>query len=397
MKIINAPKKILVVGISLKVGGIERALVEQVNSLANKGYYVDLLLFSKSGPYLREVDGRVNVLSDLKLFKYISLTQKEAKNKGFLTFIFRSFFAMIVKIYGFPFFWKFMKLFFVNYGIYDYAISYFQNGNLRSLYCGCNEFVLDKVIAKKKIAWIHSDYILGKICNDYNNLLYKRFDAVVNVSYSMKQKFDNLGIVPTEKSFVVYNRFDSKSCIKKSMEFKVNRVYSPFTIVTVGRLEKGKGIDQLFLIAKELRNRGLKFHWQFIGCGVLDKWCHEFVKEYDLWNYIQLKGQVHNPYPYIREAQLLVSGSLSETFGLSIVESQVLKTPVLAYQYEAIDELISNHYNGIVCNTFGKLQYELEMLITNEEAYSSLKKKTQLLMDYNIENDLQINNLFNSI
>ena len=45
-------KKILFVCYSLKVGGIERALVEQVNYLAREGEDVTLFLFTISGHYL---------------------------------------------------------------------------------------------------------------------------------------------------------------------------------------------------------------------------------------------------------------------------------------------------------------------------------------------------------
>ena len=62
--------KVLFVGISLKVGGIERALLDQVNDLAVRGYQVDLFLFSHTGAYIKDLDSRVNLLSEGKLIKY---------------------------------------------------------------------------------------------------------------------------------------------------------------------------------------------------------------------------------------------------------------------------------------------------------------------------------------
>ena len=72
-------KKIIFVCYSLKVGGIERALVEQFNYLAKDGEDVTLYLFTISGQYLHDVDKRVKIIGNMPIFKYFSLTQKEAK------------------------------------------------------------------------------------------------------------------------------------------------------------------------------------------------------------------------------------------------------------------------------------------------------------------------------
>ena len=198
-------KKILIVGFSLKVGGVERALVEQLKAIDYSEYKVDLFLFSHFGPYLSDIPEQVNLLPESGILKYYGLTQNDSK-RSVLGFLVRSALALIAKKKGAP--WllsRLLKHICIN-SEYDAAISYFHNGSLNSLYCGCNELVLDRVNAKKKITWIHSDYIVGKLHNDYNDNLYRRFDAVVNVSHPMKEKFDSLAITPASRSFVVYNR-----------------------------------------------------------------------------------------------------------------------------------------------------------------------------------------------
>ena len=166
-------KKILFVCYSLKVGGIERALVEQINYLAKRGENVTLFLFTISGQYLCDVDKRVKIIGNMPIFKYLSLTQKEAKQKSAFAYCIRSFFAILVKIVGFPILWKILKPFIPSIGYYDIAISYSLNVSLKSLYCGCPEFVLEKVKSRKKIAWMHADYKRANIACTYNNSLYK--------------------------------------------------------------------------------------------------------------------------------------------------------------------------------------------------------------------------------
>lgn len=330
-----------------------------------------------------------NVIGNMFLFKYLSLTQKEAKEKGLFFYLIRSFFAIVVKIIGFPNLWKILKPFIHCIGQYDVAISYTQNLSLKSLYCGCPEFVIDKVKAHKKIAWIHADYQKAKIANEYNDSLYKHFDKVINVTERMKRKFDSLNVIPKEKSEFIYNRFNADQIQQKSRLYEVPYNQGLFNIVSVCRLEKEKGVDQLMMIAKCLHDKGLNFCWNFVGTGVLADWCKEFIEKSDLDNNVNLLGQKANPYPYIYNADLFVSGSLTETFGISILEALVLGVPTLAYRFEAIDEVLKDS-NGLVADSFNDMQEEIEKLITDQSYYERLKARTHVLLDYNNLNSEQI-------
>lgn len=382
-------KKILFVCYSLKVGGIERALVEQVNYLARAGEDVTLFLFTISGQYLCDVDKRVKIIGNMPLFKHLSLTQKEAKKKSVSVYCIRTFFAILVKILGFPTLWKILKPFIPSIGYYDIAISYTLNVSLKSLYCGCPEFVLEKVKSQKKIAWIHADYKRANIACTYNNTLYKSFDEIVNVTECMKKKFDTLKLIRDDKSIYIYNRFNSEQILLKAKSHEVAYVHGIMNIITVGRLEKEKGTDQLMYVAKRMHDKGIKFCWYFVGTGVLDEWCKGFIDVNKMDVCVKLLGQKNNPYPYIKNANLFVSGSLSETFGLSILEALVLGTPSIAYKFDAINEVL-DETNGLVVDSFEKLGDVIEGVINNDLIYKELKKKTHILKDYNKYNAEQI-------
>lgn len=378
-------KRILFVCYSLKVGGIERALVEQVNYLAREGEDVTLFLFTISGQYLCDVDKRVKIIGNMPLFKYLSLTQKEAKKKSVSAYCIRTFFAILVKIMGFPTLWKILKPFIPSIGYYDIAISYTLNVSLKSLYCGCPEFVLEKVKSQKKIAWIHADYKRANIACTYNNTLYKSFDEVVNVTECMKKKFDTFKLISDDKSKFIYNRFNSEQILQKAKSHEVPYVQGIMNIITVGRLEKEKGTDQLMYVAKRMHDKGIKFCWYFVGTGVLDEWCKWFISANKMDMCVKLLGQKNNPYPYIKNANLFVSGSLSETFGLSILEALVLGTPSIAYRFDAINEVLDDT-NGLVVDSFENLGYVIEKLINNNLIYRQLKRNTHVLVDYNKQN-----------
>lgn len=378
-------KKIIFVCYSLKVGGIERALVEQINYLAKRGENVTLFLFTISGQYLCDVDKRVKIIGNMPIFKYLSLTQKEAKQKSAFAYCIRSFFAILVKIVGFPILWKILKPFIPSIGYYDIAISYSLNVSLKSLYCGCPEFVLEKVKSRKKIAWMHADYKRANIACTYNNSLYKSFDEVVNVTECMKKKFDTFKLISDDKSIFIYNRFNSVQILQKAKSHDVSYVQGIMNIITVGRLEKEKGTDQLMNIAKRMYDKGFEFCWYFVGTGVLDEWCKAFIDANKMNTCVKLLGQKDNPYPYIKNANLFISGSLSETFGLSILEALVLETPSIAYRFDAINEVL-DETNGLVVDSFEELEQAIEKLIKNGLIYEQLRRKAHVLVDYNKQN-----------
>lgn len=380
-------KKILFVSRTMGTGGIERALLNQLYNLEPYKYKIDLMLFNPCGVYMREIPSYVHVLKSNWLLRCTALSQAETKSHA-VQFLCRGFFAVCAKIFGSEKVYKVIFRTIKTLGEYDFAISYQNNIGDKTLYFGCNMFVLNKVIANRKIAWVHADYSglgLNTVISDKE---YKKFDAVVQVSQTMKEKFERLNIIPVSKSFVVYNRIPVDMILAASAEdIEIERV--KFTIVTVCRMDKLKSVYELCKVAKWLKHENCKFVWYFLGNGPEYKRCKEYVKNNNLQENVMLMGEIANPYPYIKEADLLVSGSVIETFGLSILEAMILKTPVAAIRYEAIDEIICSGENGVVAEDFEGLMREIKKCILDSVYYNKRKKHTVLHCDYNRLNQEQ--------
>lgn len=378
-------KKILFVAQSLKVGGVERALVEQVNELSQTED-VTLFLFARTGEYLTELKEEVNLICGNWILNCIGRTRRESRINPFVYFI-RNGCAYWVKMFGMKPIYKFLFTFTKRFIGYDIAISYVNDQSKYSLYGGCNQFVINNVSAKKKIAWIHSDpRRLEQDClSDY-----AKFDLIVNVSQTMKSEFDKLKIVPNEKSVCVYNRLNVEDIVAKS------NIANPYgnqglKILTVGRLEELKGTKDLLMIAKRLVDDNIDFTWYFLGDGVLYSFCEEYIHKNRMKRNVVLLGKKNNPYPYIAHADVCVSGSQTETFGISIIEALLLKTPVIALKYSAIDEVLDSS-NGIVCQSYDDIYHTLRELGGDFNSQGILLPP-KLLIDYNNLNNVQINKI----
>lgn len=373
-------RNILFVNRSMGTGGVERALLNQLYSLDPNEYKIDLLLFNPCGAYLSKLPPYVHVLHPNCLLKCVALTRAESQGH-ILHFLSRNFFAVCAKIFGSKILYKIILKTQKKLEKYDYAISYQNNIGDRSLYFGCNMFVLDRVIADKKIAWVHADYSGLGLSNEVSDEEYKKFDAVVQVSETMKKKFDSMNIIPKEKSYVVYNRIPIEQILHgANQDIKINR--TDFTMVTVCRMDKLKSVYELCEVAQKLKKEKCQFVWYFLGNGPEFERCSKYIIENNLQENVILLGEVENPYPYMKNANLLVSGSVVETFGLTIVESLVIGTPVVAIRYEAICEIINNQ-NGVIVENFEELKYEIKKCITDTIYYENRKSKTKLLYDYN--------------
>ena len=375
-------KKILFVAPSLKVGGVERALVEQVNYIS-KEEDVTLFLFSKTGEYLEELSKEIKLISGNYVLDCLGKTREESKINP-LVYLIRNAFAFLVKLLGRKFVYRILFLFTKKFKGFDIVISYVNDQGTHSLYGGCNQFIINNVSGGKKVSWIHSDpRRLDKRCMED----YLRMDLVVNVSYAMKTEFDNLRIVDEHKSLCVYNRLNVNKIIDKSKQtFPYKN--SNIKILTVGRLEELKGIKELLGIAKKLSDDNKKFVWYFLGDGVLRSYCEQFIKLNNLENNVLLLGNKSNPYPYILNADICVSGSKTETFGISIVEALILNTPVIALNYLAISEIIDGT-NGKVCISYDEIYTSIREWIDVNVNFNKNIVSPKILVDYNKENQKQ--------
>lgn len=72
-----------------------------------------------------------------------------------------------------------------HYGVYDLAINYL----------GMHNVVLDKVNAKKRIAWIHSDYSTNHVDREKSLMPWNAFDKIVSISHGVTKAF--LGTFPS--------------------------------------------------------------------------------------------------------------------------------------------------------------------------------------------------------
>lgn len=380
-------KKILIVSDSTRIGGIQRSLVNMLNFIDYSKYSVSLLLFDDQN--VEEINKQVKILPSNNILRIIGSTSNELKKQSKFKYIIRKLLSSLCMIFGSNFVFS---LLFRKYSIkdkYDIAISYTNNVNSRSLYYGYNKLILEKVKAKQKKCWIHIDY-KSRQRDKMEINEFSKMDEIILVSKACKKNFEMVYPEFKNKTTVVYNVVDKNNIIKLSNDDTSENINDKcFNIISIGRLEKNKNIEAQLLIANKLKLQGLKFNWYVIGNGIDYLKIKNKVLELNIADSFKLLGEKRNVYPYIKKCSLLVSTSLSESFGLAIVEALMLKVPVVALKYPSLNEIVPN---DCIYNSLDQMCDRIALLLKNKEQYDIYKKNCF----YIIDNDLikkQIDNV----
>ena len=350
-------------------------------------YDVSVYLFYPDGEFKDQLPENVRLLSGNLLLKSIGMTLRQALNsRNPIIILFRVLGAIWSKLFtnNLPISIAINSQ--KTLGNFDIAISYIQDSNNKTLYSGCNEFVLKKVSAKKKIAWIHGDYELSGLNNSKNNEMYPKFDQIVTVSKGCKDGL--LKILPNLKDKVTYayNFYNIDEILALSCDYTPHfELGNKFKLVTVARLGWEKGHLRAIDAIKRLSDEGFEFEWYIIGDGLYKKKISEKISEYQLQDKVLLLGHRTNPYPFIKNADLFFLPSIHEAAPMTIGESKICMTPILATNYISAKEQIDEGKDGIVTeNSEEGIYLGLREILQNKNKVTEFKKKL-LFKGYNNE------------
>lgn len=195
-------------------------------------------------------------------------------------------------------------------------------------------------IADKTVFWSHGDKDIvyaepGKLpfirrLNRFRLMVgYQECDAVWVLNDMIREKIgkafalNNISVLP--------NPVDIPSIEAMSETSIDSRVFQKGKVnfCIVSRLSEEKGILRLLSATAKLRTF-YDFRLVIIGDGPLRESLEHFVEEKGLEDTVVFVGNQTNPYPYIRHADVLVSSSYYESFGMTMLEALALKTPLLA-------------------------------------------------------------------
>ncbi len=340
----------------MEVGGVERSLISLLENFDYDKYDVDLMLYRHKGEFMDLLPYKNNLLDENKVYSTYRKSIKEIFLSGnFLIGLTRIYAKVVAKIFGtikcmektgyyqMQLMWKYALPFLPkSKEEYDVAISYLWP----------HYYISDKVNAKKKIAWIHTDYSTIETDIKMDLEMWNKFNYIIAVSEECKNAFLNKYPSLIKKVKVMENitspDFVEKMALKKIDSNILND--NSFKLLTVARFDYAKGIDNAVKALKLLHDRGLtNIKWYVVGYGENENNIKALIKENKLEDKFILLGKKINPYPYMKVCDLYVQPSRFEGKAVTVSEAQIIGKPVMITNYTTAKSQVIENVDGYIC------------------------------------------------
>ncbi|MDK0625040.1 glycosyltransferase [Clostridium perfringens] len=350
-------KKVLIGSFDMEVGGVERSLISMLDNFDYDNHEVDLMLYSHTGDFMPLLNNKVNLLKEDRKYSTFRKSIVETFKQGnillgssrILARIFANLKGKINKtneygVYQMQLMWKYALPFLPKIEKeYDVAISYLWP----------HYFIAENVKARKKIAWIHTDYSTIETDVNLDLKMWDKFDHIIAVSEECKNAFLTKYPILKEKIKVIEN-ITSPDFIKKMAKENIECIEedNSFKVLSVARLSHAKGIDRAVKALKILHERGLtNIKWYVVGYGGDEEIIRKLIEENNFQESFILLGKKFNPYPYMKKCDLYVQPSRYEGKAVTVGEAQILGKPVMITNYTTAKSQVKEGFDGYICDS----------------------------------------------
>ena len=390
----------------LEIGGAERALLGLLSVFDSNKIDIDLFINQHTGEFMSLVPDFVNLLPEIPEYTCIERPIKDIVKEKYIGIALRRILARYKHK-------QYMKTLTVGerkhdssifqyvanavetelpsleyLGEYDLAISFLQPHNI----------VLNKVKAKKKICWIHTDYSTIHVNHDLELPVWQGFDRVVSISEDCTKSF--LHCFPElSKKIILIENILSPLFVRQQAELEDVSIEMPSEagvtkILSIGRFCPPKHFEAVPQICAEMERLGVNFKWYVIGYGP-DAEIQEALDKYHMRHRMILIGKKTNPYPYIKACDIYAQPSIYEGKSVTVREAQILYKPVVITNYPTAKSQITNGVDGMIVPLD---EYETAVGIADFIKKKNLRGKIiEYLKTHDFGNESEVRKIYNLI
>lgn len=219
--------------------------------------------------------------------------------------------------------------------------------------------------------------------------IYDSFDLVICVSNTVKISLVEWLKTKNKRKFeVIFNGIDFKEVSNSRTDYLDTQfnLIGKIKLLSVGRLVEVKRLDTLIKVMRLLPDNYVAIIY---GDGPYKKTLINLVKKIGVEDKVYFAGFSHDlSYPY-SSADMLIHTSLSEGFGMSVLEALAWNIPVIASNIETLNELfgncIVNFHPGNVNDLFEKI-----IELNNEDYKIKTTECRQQLKIYSSDNSFNL-------
>lgn len=355
-------KRILIAMHYLEIGGAETSLIGLLHNFDYSKYEVDLFLYAHRGELMRYIPKEVHLLPEEKKYAQLEIPIVEVIKQGSLDIALARLWGkykyaryakknrvtegsgifQYVQDVVMPFLPSLKK-----YGTYDLAISFLTP----------HRIVLDKVSAKKKIAWIHTDYSTIQVNVEKELSVWRQYDYIASISEEVTKAFLKPFPSLKDKIVLIENILSKDLILQRAAEEEISfpKENGRINFLSIGRFSYAKNFDNVPDICKRIREQGLNVYWHIIGYGGDEALIRQKIAEAGMQEYVLLLGKKENPYPYILACDFYIQPSRFEGKSVTVREAQLLCKPVVITNYPTAKSQVTHGKDGFIVSLDNKL------------------------------------------
>lgn len=337
----------------LELGGAERALLGLLESFVQTKHQIDLFIYSHQGELLPYIPAGINLLPEHPTY---AAFEKPLKSVLFS----RQWKIAIARLWAkLSNWWHNHHLKGENAAIFDEvgratvkvlpSLKHLGEYDVAISFMAPHHIVQDKVKAKKKIAWIHTDYS-AIVVNDQRELpVWASYDKIVSISADVTKAF--LGVFPSlqQKIIEIDNPLPVELIKHQADEFDATtEMYGKIKLLSIGRYCTAKNFPGAVAIMAELCKLRDDVIWYIIGYGGEEQKIREAIIKHNMHDKFILLGKKANPYPYIKACDVYVQPSIYEGKSITVKEAQLLGKPVAITNYPTAHSQIHDGEDGVI-------------------------------------------------
>lgn len=348
-------KTMLIVSHTLELGGAERSLIGLLEALDPRQWEIDLFLLRHEGELMGQIPEHIRLLPAVPACTVLARPMKDTLREG-------HFLLTAARLAGKIAAGRYEKKHgYTESGValeYSHKFTYClmpriqpdQEYDLAVSFLTPHYICAHKVKAKKKIAWIHTDYSKVQVNAESELAMWGQYDHIASISDGVTESF--LAVFPTlaDKVVLIENILPEKLIRRQAEAFSADREMPPKggRLLSVGRYCTAKNFDNVPDICSRLVRSGLDVYWYIIGFGGDESLIRQRIKEAGMEERVILLGKKENPYPYIRACDLYVQPSRYEGKSVTVREAQLLGKPVVITRYATSSSQLEEDVDGVI-------------------------------------------------
>lgn len=344
----------------LEIGGAEISLIGLLQAIDYSRYDVDLFVYHHVGELMRLIPKEVNLLPEIPVYAQFERPLKHTLFSrywriGLARLKTKWQYRQYAKTHVCPDGNAYFQFLADNVTPLLPSLDYFGEYDLAINFIGLMNIVRDKVRAKKKVTWIHTDYSHISVCPEMELPVWDSFDNVISISDDVTNTF--LQIFPSLKDKIaVIENILSPEFVRQRAELISRQEFASempvddncLNLLTIGRFSLPKKLEEIPAICRGVVDSGLNVRWYIIGYGGSDDYIRKEIVREGMQEYVFLLGKKENPYPYIKACDWYVQPSRYEGKSVVVREAQMLCKPVIVTNYPTAPSQIQQGVDGVI-------------------------------------------------